>query len=250
MRRCAGALWAVLRPLALILACGPGVAQQEAAPAAPAREATPAQGRALPEFPVSRPRAPVLTLDQERLFAESAFGRRVAAEFENASARLAAENREIEAELVAEERDLTELRAELDTDEFRARAEAFDDKAVGYRRQQDAKARALQSRDEAERAAFFRAVSPILSDLVVELGAVAILDDRAVLFAAPSIDVTERAITRIDAEIGAGEDISPQGPILPDGPSDAPAPPDEAPGESLLGGSVPAADEDARNGPE
>ena len=193
-------------------------AQQDGAPA-------PAPGRGYPEFPVARPQAPVLTLDQERLFADSAFGRRVRDELEAASQALAAENREIEAELLAEERALTERRPEMPPEEFRALAEAFDEKAMGFRRRQDAKARALQRRDEAERAAFFRAVSPILSDLVAELGAVAILDDRAVLFAAPSIDVTERAIARIDREIGAGESLSPEGPILPENPEPVPAPP-------------------------
>jgi Skp family chaperone for outer membrane proteins len=183
----------------------------------------PAQGRGFPEFPVARPQAPVLTLDQERLFAQSQFGQRVLAEIDAASKALAAENREIEAELLAEERELTELRAELPADEFRARAQAFDDRAVGFRRQQDAKARALQGRDEAERAAFFRAVSPILSELVAELGAVAILDDRAVLFAAPAIDVTDRAIARVDARIGAGEALSPEGPVVPDNPPVEPA---------------------------
>lgn len=183
----------------------------------------PAQGRGFPEFPVARPQAPVLTLDQERLFAQSQFGQRVLAEIDAASKELAAENREIEAELLAEERELTELRAELPADEFQARAQAFDDRAVGFRRQQDAKARALQGRDEAERAAFFRAVSPILSDLVAELGAVAILDDRAVLFAAPAIDVTDRAIARVDARIGAGEALSPEGPMVPENPALEPA---------------------------
>ncbi|RDC73358.1 OmpH family outer membrane protein [Rhodovulum sp. 12E13] len=183
----------------------------------------PAQGRGFPEFPVARPQAPVLTLDQERLFAQSEFGQRVLAEIDAASKALAAENREIEAELLAEERELTELRAELPADEFQARAQAFDDRAVGFRRQQDAKARALQGRDEAERAAFFRAVSPILSELVAELGAVAILDDRAVLFAAPAIDVTDRAIARVDARIGAGEALSPEGPMVPENPPVEPA---------------------------
>jgi Skp family chaperone for outer membrane proteins len=190
---------------------GPAVAQQPGA--------LPVPGAGYPDFPIARPQTPVLTLDQDRLFAESAFGRRVSAEIDAASEALAAENREIEAELLAEERDLTERRAEMPPEDFRALAEAFDEKAVGFRRRQDAKARALQRRDEAERAAFFRAVSPILSDLVAELGAVAILDDRAVLFAAPSIDVTDRAIARIDARIGAGEALSPDGPVLPENPS-------------------------------
>jgi len=190
------------------------------------------QGRAFPEYSIARPQAPVLTLDQERLYEESAFGRRVAAEIDAASADLAAENRQIEAELLAEEQDLTDRRAAMDPEAFRALADAFDQKAVGFRRQQDAKARALQRRDEAERAVFFRAVTPILADLVTELGAVAILDERAILFAAPSIDVTDRAVARIDARIGAGEDLSPPGPIVPENLPETGG--DAAPGAELL----------------
>jgi len=163
----------------------------------------------LPDFPLAEPRAPVLTLDQERLFEASRYGQRVLAELAAASEALARENRRIEAELLAEEQELRDRRAAMEPEAFRELAEAFDAKATGYRQQQDAKARALQRRDEAERQAFFRAAGPILADLVAELGAVAILDDRAILFAAPSIDVTDRAIARIDAEIGAGEELSP-----------------------------------------
>ncbi|MEL6203913.1 MAG: OmpH family outer membrane protein [Pseudomonadota bacterium] len=157
-----------------------------------------------PEFPIYRPDTPVLTLDQDRLFAESAFGRRVERELEDASAELAAENRRIEGELTSEERALTEQRASLSPEEFRQLADAFDEKVVRLRREQDAKGRALQRRDEAERQAFLQAALPVLAELVYASGAVAILDERAVLFSAQAIDVTDRAIEQIDAVIGDG----------------------------------------------
>ncbi|MEM1428418.1 MAG: OmpH family outer membrane protein [Pseudomonadota bacterium] len=238
--------------LALALA-GPAPAQTQDAPpgfAAP-------EGGTL-EFPLARPRTPLLTLDQERVFTDSRFGRRVAAELNAASEELARQNRLIEAELTAEERALTERRAALPPDEFRALADAFDEKVVGFRRAQDRKARAFQRRDEAERQVFLRAALPVLADLVAELGAVAILDDRAVLFAAQSIDVTDRAIARIDSVIGAGMSLSPPGPILPEdsnypvpalspsedtgpedvGPEDA-GPEETVPGESAPGEAAP-----------
>jgi Skp family chaperone for outer membrane proteins len=189
-------------------------------------------------FPLARPESPVLTLDQERLFAGSAFGQRVADELQAASAELAQQNRRIEQDLTQEERALTEQRDTLSTEEFRARADAFDARVVALRRQQDAKAVALQRREEAERQAFLRAALPLLADLLADLGAVAILDDRAVLFAAGAIDITDRAIRRIDAEIGAGAALSPPGPIFSDLPGvdegGAPLPDDApAPGAAL-----------------
>jgi Skp family chaperone for outer membrane proteins len=50
------------------------------------------------------PQSPVLTLDEERLFTGSAFGKRVLAELMAAERELAAENRALEEELVAAER--------------------------------------------------------------------------------------------------------------------------------------------------
>lgn len=170
----------------------------------------------LPEFPIPQPETPLLTLDQDRMFAESAFGQRVAREIDQASSALAAENRKIEIELREEERLLTEQRPSLAPEEFRALADAFDEKAIGFRRTQDAKARALQRRDDLEREVFLRAALPVLTELVEELGAVAILDARAVLLASQSVDITDRATARIDAVLGDGAELSPEAPILPD----------------------------------
>ncbi|MEM9249165.1 MAG: OmpH family outer membrane protein [Pseudomonadota bacterium] len=191
-----------------------------------------ALGGIIAEFPLAQRPSPVVTLDQERVFTGSQFGRRVGSALAEASRSLAAENRRIEAELTAEERDLTERRPSLPIEEFRALAAAFDGRVVALRRAQDSKALALQRRDEAERQAFLRAALPILRELIDELGAVAILDTRAVLFAAQSIDVTNRAIARIDARIGAGEALSPPGPIIPEVPV-LPAAPQSQEGDGM-----------------
>jgi len=150
------------------------------------------------------PVVPVVTLDQDRLFVESLYGRRVAEEIEAESAALAAENRQIEAELTAEERALTERRPSLPPEEFRALADAFDEKVESLRQQQDAKARELQRRSDVERRNFLARALPVLSRLVAERGALVILDDRAVLLAAESIDITDAAIARVDSVLGDG----------------------------------------------
>jgi Skp family chaperone for outer membrane proteins len=174
------ALW--LRALALAAAFlgGPATAQESTAP------------------------SPVLTIDQEALFARSAYGRRIQAEIEAAASALAAENRAIEAELTAEERALTEERAAMDPEAFRARAAEFDDRVVEIRRAQSEKERDILARPETARQEFFRATLPVLTELVRERGAVAILDTRAVILSADAIDITEAAIARIDAVLGDG----------------------------------------------
>ena len=160
-------------------------------------------------FDGSVAQGPVLVVELDRLFAESAFGKRVTAEIEAEGAALATENRRIEAELTEEERALTEQRPTLSPEEFRALADAFDEKVQNIRREQDAKVRAFGQRGDEERRAFLAAAQPVLQALMVEANAAIMVDHRAVFLAAPSVDVTDEAITRIDAEIGDGSADNP-----------------------------------------
>ena len=165
-----------------------------------------AAGTSLAQQPPAGLPPPVLTIDVERLLAESAFGRQLTAELEEAARRLAEENRKIEADLLAEERALTERRAELPTDEFRPLAEAFDEKVQRLRREQDEKELALADLREEGRQRFFQEAVPILSEILRERGALVLLDRRDVFLSADSIDITDAAIARIEAEAGAMDD--------------------------------------------
>lgn len=179
------------RTLALVAACWLAVS---AAPAQPDLLQVP---------------APILTLDQERLFDGSRVAERVAEEFERRSAELATENRRIEAELEAEELDLTKRRPGLAPEAFRALADAFDEKVQGIRAAQDAKARELQRLQEQGRQDFLRQITPVLAQIVRERGAVAVLDRRSVLLSADAIDITDEAIARINAALDAPAEPDP-----------------------------------------
>jgi Skp family chaperone for outer membrane proteins len=173
-----------------------------------------------PAFETFEVPSPILTIDQDRVYAASAFGRRVAREIEVRAAELAAENRRIEAELEAEERALTEARATLPSEEFRARADAFDTRVVAIRAEQDAKARALGTLRDTAREAFWRDSLPALSQILTERGAVAILDRRVVFLAANAIDITDDAVARIDGVLGEGpglDALAPRGTGADDG---------------------------------
>jgi Skp family chaperone for outer membrane proteins len=150
--------------------------------------------------------SPILTLDQERLFTETQWGKRAADRIEATSAELAAENRQIEGELTVEERTLTDRRATMTPDEFRAAADAFDAKVTEIRQTQDAKLRAIGRLQETERQRFFAAAFPVIGEVVRSRGAVAVLDSRAIFLAADAIDITDILIERIDTELGAGKD--------------------------------------------
>ena len=150
--------------------------------------------------------APVLTIDQDRLFAETRLGAEALAELERRAQELATENKEIEAALIAEEQDLTERRAGMDPQAFRDLADAFDEKVQRLRGEQDEKARELnRSRDEA-RAEFFTQIAATISDIVREKGAVLVIDRRDVFLSADRIDITDEAIERINADSGQAPD--------------------------------------------
>jgi Skp family chaperone for outer membrane proteins len=152
--------------------------------------------------------SPVLTLDQERLYADSAWGKRATQHLSAESERLAAENRELEAKLVAEEKALTDARPTMDPEAFRAAADAFDARVVELRRRQDAKGRAIGRISEAERQAFYKAALPAMGEVLRRRGAVVVLDSRAIFVSVESIDVTKEMIEVIDASIGAGTDAA------------------------------------------
>ena len=174
---------------------------------------------------------PVVVLDRDALFSQSGFGRRVRADIEAASTRLAAENRRIEAMLEAEERALTERRVTEEADAFRELAEEFDARVEGIRQAQDAKARAIQNETERAQQLFLERTGPILGALAREVGALVILDRRMVIASSDQVDITDLALTRIDAVLGDGDAPPPGAPAAEssDAPADPPDIPDDGP---------------------
>lgn len=147
---------------------------------------------------------PVVLLDRQRLYEGSELGKASLAILDELSRALIAENRQLEAELEEEERLLTQRRAQVSTQDFRALADDFDRRVQERRQAQDSKTRALaRSRDEA-RQQFFSSVAPILGQLMQEIGAVAILDNSAVILSFERIDITDEAIEKLDEAYHAG----------------------------------------------
>ncbi|MGQ0565086.1 MAG: OmpH family outer membrane protein [Gemmobacter sp.] len=147
---------------------------------------------------------PVLVINQDAMFEQSAFGRGAQARLEAASSALVAENREIEGALEAEERALTARRATLPPAEFRALAEAFNVKVEGIRKAQDTKSRSITRARDEDRQRFFAAAAPVLAEILRERRAVVVLDQSQVVLSLDRIDITAEAIARLDARIGSG----------------------------------------------
>lgn len=194
-------------------------------------------------------RSPILTIESDRFFNQSAYGQRLLDQIEEEGRALAAENRRFEAELTAEEQRLTEIRSETDPVEFRAMADAFDARVEELRRQQDAKARELSNRDETARRTFFSQAQPVLADILREAGAALILERGNVLLSANAIDITELAIRRLDAAIGDGAELempapgaSEEGGAAPEGAPAPEAPEAEVPAPEPGSGTAPLFD--------
>lgn len=175
--------------VALALVAGPAVAQQ-AQPGG--------------ELSLGQVRSPVLTIDPERLYAESLFGQRVAAEIRADAEALDRENQRIEQALTEEERGLTLRRPTMPVEEFRAAAEDFDSRVQAIREAQDAKERSLQQAVNEGQAAFLEAATPILAEIMIDAGAAVILDRRSVFLGVGAVDITDRAIEAVNARIGDG----------------------------------------------
>ncbi len=146
----------------------------------------------------------IRTIDDERLFRQSLFGRRVADEIGRASRALEAENDRLLEELTAQEAELTEQRAEMSVEEFRAAATAFDAFAEEARRSQAEKRQRLTQFEEAERRRFFASSEAVLQRVLEQVGGDILIDARAVIIARPGLDMTDAAIAGMDDEIGDG----------------------------------------------
>lgn len=153
------------------------------------------------------PHGQILTIEPDRLYNDSDFGKRVTHQLEAESAVLVAENRRIEAELTAEEKDLTARRAEMEPDAFRALADAFDKKVQETRRTQNAKTIELTQLSDANRRIFLRTARPVLEEVMREAGAGVILDRDTVFLSANTTDITDLAIEKINSVLGDGSQM-------------------------------------------
>lgn len=147
----------------------------------------------------------ILTIDSERLYRDSRFGKRVARETAAAADAVQAENERIERELEAEEQALTDQRADLDPEAFRPLADAFDEKVRRIRAEREAESRALTRGLEEARRAFLQASVPVIEDLMRQAGAVVVLEQRDIFISTLAIDITDLAIQRVDARLGDGQ---------------------------------------------
>lgn len=162
---------------------------------------------------IGMPRSVVLTINSNEFYAQSAYGQHVAQDIQARSAVLAAENSRIEAELKSEEQDLAKRRKATDPGVFRTLAEAFDKKVQNTRTVQEKKSAEITSAEQAAQREFQKVALPVLEDIMTETGAAVILEQSNVLLSATSVDVTDLAISRLNAILDGKsmQNLTPEG---------------------------------------
>ena len=161
---------------------------------------------ALPAAAQQQGAVPILIIDSDRLFVETQYGRRIAADLAELAAEMQAENDRIAQTLTEEERSLTLRRPEMTPDAFRIAAEAFDNKVQDVRRVRDAKTGELQQSSIESRARFEERVQGIVANIMLDRGAAMVLEQRTVVLSVKAANITDEAIARIDATLGDGSE--------------------------------------------
>ncbi|MDO6589570.1 OmpH family outer membrane protein [Loktanella sp. D2R18] len=146
----------------------------------------------------------ILVFDMNRIYFETLYGRRIAEDLNQAALAVQDENEQIVATLTEEERSLTLRRPEMTPEDFRAEADAFDAKVQEVRRVRDAKNVELQAADAEQRATFEDRVQGIIANVMLERGAVIVLEQRSVVMSVRAANITDDVIVRVDAELGDG----------------------------------------------
>lgn len=154
----------------------------------------------------------VLTINQQRLFEESQFGKSSLVQLEADSRALQAEIRKVESDLEIEERLLTERRATLPPAQFQPLASGFDDKVEKIRASWGEKDRELKRQREQDQQTFFESAVPILAKMMQEMGAVMLIDQSSVILSLDRVDITQAAIAQIDAELAKKTPPEPDAP--------------------------------------
>ncbi|MGY3667519.1 OmpH family outer membrane protein [Marinovum sp. KMM 9989] len=157
-------------------------------------------------------RSQVLVIDFEEVFQASALGQEIQQEIEDRSRELAQEIAAIDAEMAAEEKALTVKRETLPPEDFRKLADAFDVKVQRLRDEQDEKALSLNRYQADARLRFRQAAIPIVGRMMLESGAVLVIEKRNVLVFNEVIDISQITAETLDTITAA-----PEVPAVPDG---------------------------------
>ncbi|MEL7453384.1 MAG: OmpH family outer membrane protein [Pseudomonadota bacterium] len=147
----------------------------------------------------------IIVIDQARIMRDSAGGqdiaRKLAAIGQTMQSELEGEAGALQTEgqaLETRRANLTPEALQADT-ELQSQFQSFLAKRQAFQRKQQVRAQELQQTEQTAWAEFFQALEPVLEQVVTERGAQLMIDRSSITFAAPELDATDLAITKIDA---------------------------------------------------
>jgi len=149
-------------------------------------------------YPIYKNTSAIAVLDQEALFTESDWGKRILKDVEEKVIILSAENRSIEKKLEIEEFELTKTRKIIKKVEFDILALEFDTKVKDIRDLQADKQRKINVFLNENRALFFETIRPMLLSFIDELGVEVLLDKDTVALASTGSDITNITIKKVN----------------------------------------------------
>ena len=152
-------------------------------------------------YPVYKNSSAIAVLDQDSLFSESEWGKKLLKNVEKKVSKLSDENRSIETALELEESELTKVRKTISKIEFDVLAIKFDEKVKKIRLEQADKQRKINIFLNENRKLFFEKVTPILLDYINELGIEVLLNKDTVALASLGSDITISAINKINEQL-------------------------------------------------
>lgn len=141
----------------------------------------------------------ILLINRQRVLSESDPARRLRAAEHDRRVALRQQLDAIQSELETEEAEISALRGRVDAAAFEARVHAFDVHVREARRRSQALGEALQAEFERARQQLGAALIPVLNAMMEVHNADVVLDVRSVLSARPGLDLTEEAISRLNA---------------------------------------------------
>ena len=152
-------------------------------------------------YPIYKKLSAIAVLDQDSLFSESEWGKKVLKNVENQVQKLSNENIFIQKALELEEAKLTKIRKTITKVEFDELAIKFDQKVKKIRSEQADKQRKINVFLNENRKLFFEKVTPILLDYINELGIEVLLNKDTVALASLGSDITISAINKINEQL-------------------------------------------------
>ncbi len=144
----------------------------------------------------------LFTVDMNKLFRSSDFGKDIISANNKARQELQSENEELESRLLLEEKELSEQRKILSPDEFRPKALEFDKKVSIIRTEQGEKEVNLKNKARKEESEFYKRTYPLLYELLLARGGLVLIDQRNVILWDSSVDITDDAIKLINQVLG------------------------------------------------